>query len=389
MIPADRAEAELGEHDRPALVIVTRRRALRMGGAGAIRDDDTFVQVSHPDADHLPEGGTPRAHKGFDLGTAALRESDGQAALDAAAEVCAAAGARLTAAWVAEDVELRLAASNGTRLSDRLTSARLFVVAQSADGATARATGASVAAADVDGAAVARRALMRLPSASAPSPIVAGATRVVLDADAVAGILDHLGEVAFSGSAHTAGHGPLAGRLGTRVAASAINLSDSPRFARTLPRAFDAEGTLKAPLPLIQDGVAHRVVHDRASAALAETQSTGNATGAGGPRPTNIVLIGGGAADVHELAAPIEDGLYVTGFQAPDLLVGMRVIRGGTITADPALDARLAGDALEALTHTEALESVQRLVPLGPDEELPISYGVVCPSLRTVLTLAG
>lgn len=100
--------------------------------------------------------------------------------------------------------------------------------------------------------------------------------------------------------------------LGTRVVAAAINLSDSPRFARTLPRAFDAEGVPKAPLPLIQDGVAHRVVHDRASAARAggSAASTDHALAAGGspfgPAPTNLVLIGGGAADEHKLATPID-----------------------------------------------------------------------------------
>ena len=144
------------------------------------------------------------------------------------------------------------------------------------------------------------------PSCSSPTPS--------------ASLLDFLGWLAFNGLAHAEGRGALSGRLGTRVAAPAINLSDSPRFARTLPRAFDAEGVPKAPLPLIQDGVAHAVVHDTRSAARAGggARSTGHALAPGGasygPLPTNLVLIGGGAADEHELAAPIERGLYVTRF---------------------------------------------------------------------------
>ena len=39
-----------------------------------------------------------------------------------------------------------------------------------------------------------------------------------------------------------------------------------PATRAPLPRAFDAEGTPKRPVPLIQDGVAHRVVHDMRSA---------------------------------------------------------------------------------------------------------------------------
>ena len=384
---AQRAETELAT--RGGLVIVTRRRALRLGAAGALHDDDTFVQATQPATDELPQAATPRAHAGFDLATAGLRETDGRAALDAAQAVCDAEGVRLIAAWVAEDVELRLAASNDTRLSDRLTCARLFVVVQHEDGASARATAAAVSASAVDGADVARRALERLADPGEPLPAPSGPTRIVLDADALAGILDHLGESAFSATAHVAGEGPLAGRLGTRVAASAINLSDSPRFARTLPRAFDAEGTLKAPLPLIQDGVAHRVVHDRSTAAATGGQPTGHATGHGAPRPTNLVLIGGGAADLHELAAPIEEGLLATGFQAPNVLTGVRLIRAGSITRTAVADVQLAEDPLAALAHAEALEAVQRLVPFGPDDELPFSYGVVCPSLRTTLTLSG
>jgi predicted Zn-dependent protease len=98
------------------------------------------------------------------------------------------------------------------------------------------------------------------------------------------------------------------------VAASSINLSDAPAFPRTFARSYDAEGVPKRPLPLIQDGVAHAVVHDLRSAAAAGdgARSTGHALEVNsphGPVPTNLVLIGGGAEDEDALAAPIERGL--------------------------------------------------------------------------------
>ncbi len=155
-------------------------------------------------------------------------------------------------------------------------------------------------------------------AAGEPAELTPGEYPVVLEPAAVGTLLAFLGDLAFNGLAHAEGRGALAGRLGTRVAAPTINLADSPRFARTLPRAFDAEGVPKQPLPLIQDGVAHRVVHDTRSAARAGggASSTGHALAPGGapdgPEPTNLVLIGGGAADEAELAAPIERGIYVT-----------------------------------------------------------------------------
>ena len=104
-----------------------------------------------------------------------------------------------------------------------------------------------------------------------------GAHTVVLEASAVGTLLEMLGVAAFNGLAHAEGRGALNGRLGHMVASPAVNLSDSPRFKGTLQRGIDAEGTSKTPIPLIQDGVAHRVVHDLRSAALAGERSTGHA----------------------------------------------------------------------------------------------------------------
>jgi predicted Zn-dependent protease len=183
------------------------------------------------------------------------------------------------------------------------------------------------------------------------------------------------------------------------VAAAAINLSDSPRFRRTLPRAFDAEGVAKAPLPLIQDGVAHRVAHDTRSAALAGggARSTGHALspggGGSGPVPTNLVLVGGGAADVDELAAPIERGIYVTRLWYVNtvrpkhtLVTGMT--RDGTFLIEdgrigrPLRDVRVTDSVLRLLDRTDALAAQPRLVSEGEFYGRRYASGVVCPALR-------
>jgi predicted Zn-dependent protease len=187
--------------------------------------------------------------------------------------------------------------------------------------------------------------------------------------------------------------------MGERVVSPAINLSDSPRYAATLPRAFDAEGVPKVPIPLIQDGVAHRVVHDTASAALAGDGggSTGHALAPGGsptgPEPTNLVLVGGGCADVAELIAPIERGLYVTRLwyvnvvqPKQTLLTGMT--RDGTFLIEdgqigrPVRDARFTDSVLRILGQTDALSARPELVGFADFYGTRFAYGVVCPGIR-------
>ena len=209
-------------------------------------------------------------------------------------------------------------------------------------------------------------------------------------------LLDLLGETAFNGLAYAEGRGALAGRLGDLISAPSINLSDSPTSARTLPRSFDAEGSQKSPLPLIQDGVAHAVAHDVRSAALCGTASTGHALtpggSASGPHPTNLVLAGGGASDEGELCAKIERGIYVTrlwyaNVVRPKETLITAVTRDGTFLIEdgkvtrPLRDLRLTDSVLGVLSRTTALTREQKLTSDGEFYGRRFAYGVVCPSL--------
>ncbi len=140
-------------------------------------------------------------------------------------------------------------------------------------------------------------------------------------------------------------------------------------------------------------------MHDRRSAALAggATRSTGHATQAGGspfgPVPTNLVLRGGDAAGVAELAAPIERGIYVTRLwyvnavrEKETLLTGMTregtfLIEDGAITR-PLRDVRFTDSILRLLEATEALTAEQRLVGEGEFYGRRFAQGTVCPALR-------
>jgi predicted Zn-dependent protease len=394
--------------------------ALRDGHAGAattnLTDDDSLRDTArravaaaeaaaraaggpgdHPGLPGPPAGGY-RDHHGFDDATAAIDPGPGGAALATAFAVAAEHRLEAFGAWTAGAVETAIASSAGVHAVDRVTDAYMKVMCRDVRGRTGWAARTAVGAGALDGAAIAGAAAAKV-SPDEPATLAPGAYPVVLDADAVGGLLDMLGGLAFNGLAHAEGRGALDGRLGTLVAAPAINLSDAPSYPQTLPRAFDLEGVAKAPLPLIQDGVAHRVVHDTRSAAVAGggARSTGHATAPGGaahgPSPTNLVLLGGGAAGIDELAAPIERGLYVTRLwylnvvhPKQTLLTGTTrdgtfLIEDGRITR-PLRDVRFTDSVLRLLAETDALSATPRLTSEAEFYGRRFAVGTVCPALR-------
>jgi PmbA protein len=216
----------------------------------------------------FPEPAQARTHEGWNATTARLDPAVGGAALAAAFQVAEDHGVEAHGVWTAAEVVTALATSAGGAAAERVTDAFMKVTGVAPGGRSGFATQSAVAAGDLDPAGIAERAVRKAAASGDVITLPPGEYPVVLDSEAVGELLEWLGRLAFSGLAYAEGRSALDGRLGTRVAAPSINLSDSPRHPRTLPRSYDAEGVPKAPLPLIQDGVAHRIVHDVRSAAM-------------------------------------------------------------------------------------------------------------------------
>jgi PmbA protein len=346
----------------------------------------------------LPAPVAAREHDGFDPETAALDPARASAALRGAFAAARSRDLEAFGIWSAGAVETAIASSTGVRATDRVTDGFMKVVCRDERGRSGYAATTARTSGELHGGALAERAAARVPRTE-PVELPPGEYPAVLEPEALALLVGFLGPLAFNGLAHAEGRGALDGRLGQRVAAACINISDAPRFPRTLPRAIDLEGIPKRPVPLIQDGVAHGVVHDTRSAARAGggARSTGHAvaTGgdAGGPLPTNLVLAGGGAGGVEELAAPIERGIYVTrlwylnAVRAKQTLLtgttrdGTFLVEDGRITA-PLRDVRFTDSALRMLAATEALTADQRLVSEGDFYGRRFASGVVAPAAR-------
>lgn len=345
----------------------------------------------------FPPRRPPRAHGGYDPVTAQLEISRGREALEAAFETASTAGVEAGGIWTAGEVHTTIASPGAEPVSDQVTDAYMKVVAIAPCEQSGYASDSAVSVAGIDGGAIAAEAAQKARRGAGTVTLEPGEYTVVLEPHAVSELLWVLGHSAFNGLLHAEGQGALSGKLGTRVAAPAINLSDSPRFAGTLPRGIDAEGVAKAPLPLIQDGVAHAVVHDTRSATLASARSTGHALEAGGslrgPRPTNLVLVGGGEPDVAALCAGVERGIYVTRLWYTNILRhedtaftavtrdGTFLIEHGEVTSRIA-DMRVTDTALGMFGRTRAVGSRTRLCAEGEFYGTRFATGSVCPPLR-------
>ena len=385
-------------HAGAAVTNATDAESLRRCAASAVAAAEAAAHLGAPGPfPGLPTPAPAQGHDGYDEATAALEAARGGQALQAAFDAAGQVGAEAHGIWTAGEIETAIASTAGVAASDRVTDAFMKVVAVAPSGRSGYAAQTAVAGERLDPAEITARATGKAMATGGEATLGPGEHTVVLERHAVAELLAFLGSLALNGLAFAEDRSALSGRLGSRVAAARVNLADSPRYPGTLPRAFDAEGVPKAPLALIQDGVARAVVHDSRSAALCGTASTGHALAPGGapdgPAPTNLVLIGGGAEDESALCRTIERGIYVTrlwyvnAVRPKETLVtgvtrdGTFLIEDGEVTR-PLADLRLTDSVLGILGRVEELSADSALTGTSEFYGRRFATGVVAPALR-------
>ena len=103
------------------------------------------------------------------------------------------------------------------------------------------------------------------------------------------------------------------------------------------------------------------------------------------------MLVGGGAADISELAAPVERGLFipslslhggwVIGRRGSALAEGVRLIRGGE-PAEPVANLTVLFEPFELLSRVQALTGRQRTIPSPLQRSARTASATVAPAAR-------
>jgi predicted Zn-dependent protease len=330
-------------------------------------------------------------------------EATGTAQFDAdTAAADPQARAELVQAFVAADPQLRaagyldteaswvaFASTAGARAAGASTRATLDGIHQT-DRSAGSAHQASVRVGDLDAAAAGALAADRARRSAEFVDLDPGVYQVVLGPEAVATVLTFLGFYGFNAKMHL--DGASFAELGEQQFDPALTLIDDPADPRAIGLPFDAEGTPRQPVTLVDAGVTTALAHDRRTAKRAGAASTGGAVPGGadfGAFPMNLRLPGGQRSPT-ELIAEVERGLLVTQFHYvrvldPKSQVATGLTRNGTFLIE---DGAVIG-AVGNLRFTQSFVGAfgpGAVLGVGDDDRYADGeFGpgmVICPSVR-------
>jgi len=324
-----------------------------------------------------PDGRTHDPDLGYVTSTAeagALIRAEGARAVIAAG---AAAGLETAGSFSTSTMTVAVANSNGIRAEHRSTRAALLTVMM--DGfASGAASGYAQAGSpdidEIDAEALGAEAASKGDRMRGADAVEAGEYEVVLEEYAVAGLMEYLSYIGFSGLAHEEGRSFM--ELGSRVMGENVSIWDDGADPTGMPSPIDFEGVVRQRVDLIDGGVARAVVHDAATGSRAGTGSTGHglpAPNVYGPMALNVFM-GPGQTPRDELIGGISRGVWVTRFHYINpvhpkkaILTGMTkdgtfLIENGKLTR-PILNFRFTQSVPEAFSNVRAASSETKLLP--------------------------
>lgn len=257
--------------------------------------------------------------------------------------------------------------SRGLRASYHSTQARLSVTAMDTD-SSGWASAVSRDVREIDAAALAGTALRKAMQAREPQGIEAGVYAVILEPDALATLVEYVGEGFNARHVFEEDSFLSAGRLGSRITGEAINIRCDPYHPLLQGQPFDHEGMPNRRISLVRGGVAEELVYDRLTARKHGAKPSGYSLGgknSEGAYPGCLVMEGG-ESSVDEMIAGSDRAILVTRIWYPSLVDPKRLVvtgmtRDGTFLIENGRithalnNLRLNVPVLDVLASVEAL----------------------------------
>ncbi len=229
----------------------------------------------------------------------------------------------------------------------------------------------------------AQEAINKVLDDQAPIEIKPGIYSVFLEEYAVAGMLNYMAYLGFSGKAIEEGRSFLSGKLNKKVLGKNITIIDDGLSSRGLPMPFDFEGVRKKKVILIKNGIFKNRVYDSFSAYREGKISTGHSL----PQPNDLgafpqnLFLKNGKIGKEQMIKKIKKGIYVTRFWYLNahhhnlLMTGMTrdgvfLIENGKITK-PLKNLRFTQSFPKALSEVAAISLETKLT----------GENIVCPAL--------
>jgi PmbA protein len=324
-----------------------------------------------------PDGRTHDPDLGFVAATAdagADLRAEGARAVIAAGE---AKGLQSSGSFSTSVMTIAVANTHGIRAQHRSTRAALLTVMMdgfASGAASGYAHAGSPDVREIDPAALGEVAATKGDQMRGAGELEPGEYEVILEEEAVAGLLEYLSFIGFSGLAHEEGRSFM--DLGKQVMGENVSIWDDGADPSGLPAPIDFEGVVRKRVDLIAHGVANAVVHDAATGARAGTGSTGHglpAPNTFGPMASNVFMAPG-ETPRDDLIRDVKRGVWVTRFHYINpvhpkkaILTGMTkdgtfLIEDGRISR-PLLNFRFTQSIPEAFSDVRAASIETKLVP--------------------------
>ncbi|MGH2401556.1 MAG: TldD/PmbA family protein [Candidatus Limnocylindria bacterium] len=302
------------------------------------------------------------------------RRAEGARAVIAAGE---AKGLQSSGSFSTSVMTVAVANSHGIRSRHRSSRAALLTVMMdgfASGAASGYAHAGATDVADIDAEALGREAADKGDAMRGAGELEPGEYEVILEEYAVAGLLEYLAYIGFSGLAYEEGRSFM--ELGKRLMGDRVSIWDDGSDPAGMPSAIDFEGVARKRVDLVDHGVANAVVHDAATGARAGTGSTGHGLPAPnllGPMPLNL-FVAPGEAPRDELIAGVKRGVWVTRFHYINpvhpkkaILTGMTkdgtfLIEDGRLSR-PLMNFRFTQAIPEAFSDVRAMSESTKLLP--------------------------